>query len=299
MPFKVMAGAPTNSLYVDATGRIGAGTAAPVLDMHVLSGNTPAIRLEQDISGGYSARTWDLAGNEANFFIRDVTGGSRLPFRIQPGAPTNSLTVKSDGRVGIGTWSPGYPLEVERTGANATIVTDRTDGATSTMKSTATNSQFGAINNFPLVLLVNAAARLTLNTDNSMTHANGATLTSGGVWQNASSRALKENIRELTAEEARAALRGLTPVRYNYIADAAERHVGFIAEDVPELVAAKDRKSLSPMDIAAVLTRALQEQQRIIEQQQEAIRTLGERYLALEARVDKLRGRVVVGSRED
>ena len=34
---------------------------------------------------------WDIAGNEANFFVRDVTGGSRLPLRIRPGAPTSSI----------------------------------------------------------------------------------------------------------------------------------------------------------------------------------------------------------------
>jgi hypothetical protein len=41
--------------------------------------------------------------------------------------------------------------------------------------------------------------------------------------------------------------------------DKDEKHVGFIAEDVPELVAMKDRKSLSPMDIVAVLTKVVQE----------------------------------------
>jgi len=40
--------------------------------------------------------------------------------------------------------------------------------------------------------------------------------------------------------------------------------VGFIAEDVPELLATKDRKGLSPMDIVAVLTRVVQEQQKTI-----------------------------------
>jgi BMFP domain-containing protein YqiC len=48
-------------------------------------------------------------------------------------------------------------------------------------------------------------------------------------------------------------------VRYNYKADPREKHVGFIAEDVPELVAREGRKSLSPMDIVAVLTKVLQE----------------------------------------
>lgn len=36
--------------------------------------------------------------------------------------------------------------------------------------------------------------------------------------------------------------------------------MGFIAEDVPELVATRDRKSLSPMDLVAVLTRVVQDQ---------------------------------------
>lgn len=37
--------------------------------------------------------------------------------------------------------------------------------------------------------------------------------------------------------------------------------MGFIAEDVPDLVATPNRKSLSPMDIVAVLTKVVQEQQ--------------------------------------
>ena len=40
---------------------------------------------------------------------------------------------------------------------------------------------------------------------------------------------------------------------------------GFIAEDVPELLANKDRNGLSPMDIVAVLTKVVQEQQKKLE----------------------------------
>ena len=61
------------------------------------------MRLEQNNSGGFTAQTWDVAGNEANFFVRDVTGGSRLPFRIRPGAPTSSIDINASGNVGIGT----------------------------------------------------------------------------------------------------------------------------------------------------------------------------------------------------
>jgi hypothetical protein len=40
--------------------------------------------------------------------------------------------------------------------------------------------------------------------------------------------------------------------------------VGFIAEEVPDLVAMKNRKGLSSMDIVAVLTKVVQEQQKTI-----------------------------------
>ena len=94
--------------------------------------------------------------------------------------------------------------------------------------------------------------------------ASGAYVTEGGVWTNASSRAYKENITELTTTEASEVLAKLDPVKYNYKIDASDKHVGFIAEDVPDLVATKDRKGLSPMDIVAVLTKVVQEQQKTI-----------------------------------
>jgi len=99
----------------------------------------------------------------------------------------------------------------------------------------------------------------------------GAKCTAGGVWTNASSRTLKENIRDLTAEDAQAALEDLTPVRFNYKTDATDECLGFIAEDVPSIVATGDREGLSPMDIVAVLTKVAQEQQRTISEQQKTI----------------------------
>ncbi|HVG24660.1 MAG TPA: hypothetical protein VND45_10935 [Thermoanaerobaculia bacterium] len=111
-PFTITGGAASNSIFVDSTGRVGFRTAAPVLDLHVSTGNTPALRLEQTNAGGFTAQTWDIGANEANFFVRDVTGGSRLPFRIRPGAPTSSIDIAASGNVGIGTASPQAGLHV-------------------------------------------------------------------------------------------------------------------------------------------------------------------------------------------
>jgi hypothetical protein len=128
-PFTVEANAPSNSLYVDSTGRIGLGTNVPVVEIHSKNGDTPTLRLEQDGSSGFTAQTWDIAGNETNFFVRDQTSGSRLPLRIQVGSESGSLIVGTGGNVGIGfnTSSgsfPSNPLEVkEGTTALATVKT--------------------------------------------------------------------------------------------------------------------------------------------------------------------------------
>ena len=111
-PFTVTAGAPTSSFFMSSIGKVGFRTATPVLDLHMTTSDTPAIRFEQTNAGGFTAQTWDIGANEANFFVRDVTGGSRLPFRIRPGAPTSSIDINAIGDVGIGTADPKVRLHV-------------------------------------------------------------------------------------------------------------------------------------------------------------------------------------------
>src|SRR5208337_3229815 len=92
-----------------------------------------------------------------------------------------------------------------------------------------------------------------------------------------------------TTEEANNALDGLSPVKYNYKADKAEKHVGFIAEDVPALVATNDRKGLSPMDIVAVLTKVVQEQKSTIAE-------LSKKVDAMQQEINRVKGLNIVGS---
>ena len=73
-PFTVEAGARSHSLYVDDGGRIGNRTSTPSTEIHTVDGDTPTLRLQQDGSSGFTPQTWDVAGNETSFFIRDVTG---------------------------------------------------------------------------------------------------------------------------------------------------------------------------------------------------------------------------------
>jgi hypothetical protein len=125
-PFTIEAGAPSHSLYADDGGRIGLGTSTPVVEIHSKDGDSPTLRLEQDGSSGFTPQIWDVAGNETNFFIRDASNGSTLPFRIRPSAPSNSIYIDTDGDVGLGTSSPDADLHViaAGTGSAAFMVND-------------------------------------------------------------------------------------------------------------------------------------------------------------------------------
>jgi hypothetical protein len=289
VPFTVTGSSPTNSLFVASTGKVGFRTNVPALDLHISTTDTPAIRQEQTSGGGFTAQTWDIGANEANWFVRDVTSGSRLPLRIRPGAPTSSIDINATGNVGIGTATASDRLRV----AGGNVVVDNAkaySGLTST-GSAATIAEIRADNAVILGDIFNVAGgSLILTTGGSSTgrlnitstgnigiggvaaptnplqHSSGAFLSAGGVWTNASSRDFKQGIKDLSADDAMSALEGLKPVTYAYKVDPSEHHVGFIAEDVPDLVATKDRKSLSPMDVVAVLTKVVQQQQTTIDE---------------------------------
>jgi hypothetical protein len=303
-PFTIEAGAPSHSLYVDDGGRLGLGTSTPVTDAHIKTGNTPTLRLEQDGSSGFTPQTWDVASNEANFFIRDATNGSTLPFRIQPGAPSSSLSVMSDGKIGIGTWSPSYPVHLLTDSSTpALVIAERGGGATVQFSAGASDTFFGSRSNDPLNLLVNQQTMMYIDTSGNVAIKNadtsitagrkidtdtGGYLTSGGVWQGTSTRTSKENIEDLATEEAIDAFEKLNPVKFNYKKEKGEQYIGFIAEDVPELVVNKDRNAMNAMDVVAVLTKVVQEQQKNLKAQQKAMKEQRETISQLSKKVAEL-----------
>jgi hypothetical protein len=125
----------------------------------------------------------------------------------------------------------------------------------------------------------------------------GAYVSTGGVWTNASSREYKDNIKDLSVEEAARTFEGLNPVTFTYKKEVGAQHVGFIAEDVPDLVATQDRKGLSPMDIVAVLTKVVQEQQQtlkqksqVIDKQQKSLESFEAKLAKLESEMQRLKG---------
>jgi len=258
-PFTIEGNAPSHSLYVDDGGRIGFGTSTPVVDLHVKTGNTPTLRLEQDGSSGFTPQTWDVAGNEANFFIRDATNGSTLPFRIQPGAPSSALTLMADGKIGMGTWSPAEELHVYRS--------TNTEVRAALENSNArwfigVNTIAGDANAFLISREASGGAEVEVRKrlDGSGT----ATLLVNGSVQAtnltfSSSRSKKTDLSEIDPQMVVGRLAGLDISSWRYKTDAESiRHIGPMAEDFYQAFGlGHDPEQISVADMSGVLLAAV------------------------------------------
>jgi hypothetical protein len=217
----------------------------------------------------------------------ETPGNSKLI--VKDGSSNTQFQVTDTGQFTLGNFaSTTFSAEMRRTGVNAAFVVNRTDGAQNFINATAAAGQFGTVNNFPVRILVNAAVKEVLNADNSVSWTNGASITAAGVVvSNPSSRSLKENISDLTSETALETLKNLSPVSFDYKINH-EHHLGFIAEDVPSIVAMPDRKGLNPMDIVAVLTKVVKDKGQVIDSQQKTIDMMAAKLEKLEAEMNRL-----------
>jgi hypothetical protein len=207
---------------------------------------------------------------------REVNANRDFLVKVRrPGELVDSQIFDDGNRVGIGSTEPQQRLEV-----NGSIQIHDQNSSVAGLMITQSSGDTGYImHNRASTLTIGAGSidRITIDRDghvgfgasrpdHPLEMASGAHVTAGGVWTNRSSRESKENITVLSSGDAVAAVMALRPVAFNYKAEAGEDYVGFIAEDVPGLLASSDGKSLSTMDIVAALTKVVQEQQRRIDE---------------------------------
>ncbi len=297
VPFTVSAGASTNSIFVDSTGRVGFRTSTPVLDLHVSTSNTPAIRLEQTNAGGFTAQTWDIGANEANFFVRDVTGGSKLSFRIRPGAPTSSVDISADGDVGIGTGSPDTKLHIEGSDGDTQLKVEETNGtvASRTVAALVNNGEVRL--NF---LSTNTAANWELISGtqfivnrggsgvNEMVINSGGNVTIAGTLTQNSDRTTKTDISPVDPEAVLAKVAQLPIATWRKIGDTG-MHLGPMAQDFAAAFGlGEDDRHVSVIDLAGVSLAAIQALQGQVQVKDLEIQELQQRLVALEALVATL-----------
>lgn len=268
VPFTVTAGAPTNSIFVDSSGRIGLRTSTPGLDLHISTSNTPAIRLEQTNAGGFTAQTWDVAGNEANFFVRDVTGGSRLPFRIRPGAPTSSIDIAASGNVGIGTASPSKLLHLTSSTGNAAVQFTNNVPKSWHFANNGNDFNFSETGVADARLYIQAGGNVGINCN---TPGSDLVVASGGGCSNpssnlnagdaqftvASSRTFKQNISPVAVPDILDRIGKVGVYNYDFINGPKDR-IGLIAEDFHTVLGRGNEKYINGGEVQVALWLAVQ-----------------------------------------
>ena len=275
------AGARSNALVVESDGDVGFGTLNPAVDLHYVNGNTPTLRLDQDGSSGFSPQVWDVAGNEAGFFVRDATNGSALPFRIIPGASSQALVIDDDDDIGISAGTnptaklhirdtlgsgPYQMLKMENNGA-VQVYMDNTSNA---------NAQwmFSAGASMLLVPSDNAA-------DAVFDLSNTGNLTIDGTLTELSDKNAKMAVVPVDTSEILSKVRGLQVSEWTYKdeAETGTRHIGPMAQDFyAAFGTGSTDKGIASLDSAGVALAAIQ--------------ALSAESAALQSRLDTLEARL-------
>jgi hypothetical protein len=327
-PFLIEAGAPSDSIRIDSSGRIGIKNNNPVVELHVSDGDTPTLRLEQNGSSGFTPQTWDVAGNEAGFFVRDVTNGSKLSLRIQPNSPTESLFIRTTGvAIRNGSAAPS-PLTVSGVGTNQEqlrLVDDTNSNAIATFGITDVSDLYiqthtvGTGSNSDIILqggLPDGAAPggnvgIGTATPSEKLHVAGNICATGTIAACSDER-FKKNVRTLTGALGKLAkLRGVEfDWKRNEFPDhkfTEEHQVGFIAQDVERVLPgvvhqgsdgyySLDYGRLTPVLVEAVkeLSATIDKKDAELAREREEIAKLHQENASFRLRLDRLEALIAV-----
>ena len=280
-PFLIDGDAKSNALVVDEQGDVGIGTRHAALDLQITRGDTPSIRLQQDGTSGFTPQIWDLAGNEAGFFLRDSTNGSQLPLRVRPGAESSSIDVGTDSQIGLGTASARAKVHIQesddRNGSinEAALIIENTSGVkkprhmlyivdngASTISfedtSAALNWFFGTTlqGDFRIGYQGAGGSNLLIEPSGEVTALADMNATAFNVT---SDRSLKTAVTPVDPASVLAAVTDLPVSTWSFIGDGDVRHVGPMAQDFASAFGlGESDTSINVADAAGVSLAAIQ-----------------------------------------
>ncbi len=284
-------------------------------DVTIQTGNTPMLRLLQDGTSGFTPQTWDVAGNEASFFIRDVTNGSTLPFRIYPGAGSGSLVIANDSQIGIGTTGPDARLEVTGAGDAQILVDDNgsddkrtlfvlenngipvfrfenaTDGTVYEFALTRQGGfQINEVGSQARFVFQSSGGLVALNQDGDQSFNLRPTgnLEIAGVLTESSDVAAKTNLVPVNSQSVLEQVATLPLFTWRYT-DSRGIHLGPMAQDFHEAFGlGHSPTGIASLDTSGVALASVQALYELNQEQAAYIETLEERIAALEAAVEAL-----------
>ncbi|MDB9341161.1 MULTISPECIES: DUF6519 domain-containing protein [Cyanophyceae] len=260
------------NLLLQTNGNVGIGVDIPEQKLHVdgvvrIGTNTSIL----DISTGENNLSHFKTNLNGYSFDKDI--------QIQSGVIRSdaNLLLQTNGNVGIGVDIPDEKLQVDgvvRIGKTTSFLDISTGENNLAQFKTNLNGY-----SFDKDIQIQSGV------------INGNLRVNGRILQD-SSRELKENITELSSQEVTEILRTIKPIKFNYKNSIdKETQAGFLSEDVPSLLTLSDNTDISPVDLVAVLTKAVKDQNiqislllNALGEQRIQIATLVEKVSVLESR---------------
>ncbi|KZL49160.1 hypothetical protein A2T98_14185 [Nodularia spumigena CENA596] len=260
------------NLLLQTNGNVGIGVDIPEQKLHVdgvvrIGTNTSIL----DISTGENNLSHFKTNLNGYSFDKDI--------QIQSGVIRSdaNLLLQTNGNVGIGVDIPDEKLQVDgvvRIGKTTSFLDISTGENNLAQFKTNLNGY-----SFDKDIQIQSGV------------INGNLRVNGRILQD-SSRELKENITELSSQEVTEILRTIKPIKFNYKNSIdKETQAGFLSEDVPSLLTLSDNTAISPVDLVAVLTKAVKDQNiqislllNALGEQRIQIATLVEKVSVLESR---------------
>ena len=233
-------------LTVQKNGNVGIGTDKPAHKLHI-NGEVMVekwVRTKgkhglhfEDFGGGFymTDSSWIRTYGNKHFYHN--TGMMRTDGELMVGDRGNRFIVNSRGNMGLGISKPATKMHVI--------------GNRIRLQNPSKSSQFIDIRADGAVLDIESSMSMYLNN-------NGNKVIIKNL-KKSSSRALKDAIGTLPLSTASQILAKLNPVSYKYKSNPNDRvQYGFIAEDHPEEIAEKDKASIDPVDLIAILCKVVQ-----------------------------------------
>ncbi len=178
-----------------------------------------------------SGQIWEIQTDLDDFAVLDLSGGA-FPFFISDGAPNNSLTVGSDGNVGMGLFNPGAPLDLLTSAAgpgNAVLRLSRTGGPVAFQLNDTDTGDFWNITMTDGADEFRFSRSGTGQREMALTQAGNMTIT--GTLTQGSDAARKVDLRPVDTTAVLDAVTGLPLSTWQYAADPGVTHLGPTAQD--------------------------------------------------------------------
>ena len=281
--------ANSSLLFVRDDGKVGMGITSPGSNLSVANNGTFGIGYATSAAptGGLLVEGAVGIGNASPTAKVEITGGTAgtgsAALKVTDNASSTLLYVRDDGNVGFSTTTPANKFTLNGAASIGSSYTSTTAPTNGLIVEGQVGIGTSTIVGGSLVTIAGNVFPSVGNTYNLGDATNYWDLVYANGWGTISDFRRKENINPINYGLKE--ILKLKPVTYNLKNKTDQKRIGFIAQDLEQVISevvikskdAEQYRAVHYDDLIPVLVKGIQEQQQLIEQQNERIAQLEER----------------------